>query len=818
MIAKIQICLLLLLPLSLGAVGPITASAESDLVWLAKPARHFTEASPMGNGRLGAMVFGRTDEEIVVLNESGMWSGSPQDADRPDAAAALPEIRRLIFAGKNAAAEELMNSKFTCAGKGSGLGRSANLPYGCYQTLGKLHLKFLPNESDAPVENYRRELDLQDAVVRISYSQGGVDYLREAFVSFPDQVLVYRLHSSKAGALSFDVSLDRPERSTTTSDGENELVMKGQLNDGRNGVEGVRFSARTRVLHEGGSVSAHDNLLQVRGATSVVLLVGAATDMQRLTRRAVEDPDVSAKSAVLQAATKSFAELRKQHALDFRQYYDRVSLRLTDSEEQTSSEKPIDERLRALWEGEPDNGLTALYFNFGRYLFISASRPDGRPANLQGIWAAKIQTPWNGDWHLNVNVQMNYWPAEVCNLSDLHEPLFRLIESLVEPGSQTARKYYDAGGWVAHVLANPWGYTSPGESAGWGTTSTCSAWLCQHLWDHYLFTQDQEFLRRAYPVMKGAAEFYLEVLVEHPKQGWLVTAPSTSPENSFFTSDGAKAHVCLGSTMEMQLLRSLFGACQQAATILRVDEQFRDRLAQTTKRLAPTRVASDGRIMEWDEEYTETDPTHRHVPHLWGLYPGHEIYPSSTPQLAEAARKTLEKRGDSGTGWGLANKMAMWSRLNDGHRAHHLLCRQLRPIVHGQAQKQWSGGTYPNLFSAHPPFQIDGNLGATAAIAEMLVQSSPPNFEAGGLVEIKLLPALPEVWSEGEVTGLCARGGFEVKATWENGQLTAAEILSHNTLPSRITYGSHGIELKLKRGETAVLDGHLKLLSIQEKP
>lgn len=792
-----------------GVTSTAASGFDSETVWFKKPAQNFTESSPIGNGRLGAMVFGGVDEETVVLNESGMWSGSVQQADRPGAAEFLPEIQRLLFAGKNVAAEQLMNEEFTCAGQGSGHGSAANIPYGCYQTLGTLHLKFLQNESGPSVQNYRRELDLRDAVVRVSYSQNGVDYLREAFVSFPDRVIVYRLSANKERALSFDVSLTRPERSNTESNGANELLMEGQLDDGKDGLSGVRFCSRVRVLHAGGTVSKDTNTLKIRRVTSAILLVSAATDLETLVSQPYSNPNKVSLTDIDRAAAKTFAELLKEHLHDYQSLYGRVSLWLAPGNEKSYTAIPTNVRLRASWEGVPDNGLAALYFNFGRYLLISSSRLGGRPANLQGIWAEEIQTPWNGDWHANINVQMNYWPAEVCNLSQLHEPLFRLIDSLVQPGSQTARDYYNADGWVTHVLANPWGFTSPGERASWGSTNICSAWLCQHLWEHYLFTQDREFLSQVYPILKDAAEFYLDTLVEHPTRDWLVTAPSTSPENRFILPSGEEASICIGATMDLQILRYFFDACRNAAIVLDKDEDFRNQLANTIERLAPTRITSDGRIMEWDEEYPEKDPQHRHVSHLWGLYPGNEISVSQTPELAAAARKTLKVRGDSGTGWGLANKIAMWTRLHDGDRAHQLLCQHLRPVHYGHSEKKWSGGTYPNLFDAHPPFQIDGNFGATAAIAEMLLQSSPPDLSNKNLVDIELLPALPSVWPEGVVRGLCARGGFEVTMHWKNGKLTSAEILSRKGLPAQIRYRSHAVILEMDSGEKAILDGDL---------
>ncbi|TWU27713.1 glycoside hydrolase family 95 protein [Bythopirellula polymerisocia] len=813
---KLQFSMLFLLLVEVAANG--ACGTESELVWFDRPASHFTESSPIGNGRLGAMIYGGVNEETVVLNENGVWSGSPQQADRPGAAAFLPEIRRLLFAGGNVAAEQLMNDEFTCAGLGSGHGKAGELPYGCYQTLGTLRLKFLLDGETPSVQNYRRELDLSDAVVRISYSQVGVKYQREAFVSYPDQVFVYRLTASKDGVLSFDVSLDRSERSNTESVNVNELLMEGQLNDGKDSGTGVRFCSRVKVLHTGGTVSEHGDTIKVRGTTSAILLVSAATDLESLVSQPNSSPEEVSKADLAHAATKPFAELLKDHVRDYQSFYDRVSLCLAPKKNESYAKLPTDARLRASWEGVSDNGLAALYFNFGRYLLISSSRPGGRPANLQGIWAEEIQTPWNGDWHANINVQMNYWAAEVCNLSELHEPLFCLIESLVQPGSQTAQNYYDADGWVTHVLANPWGFTSPGERVSWGSTNTCSAWLCQHLWEHYLFTQDQDFLLQVYPVMKGAAEFYLDTLVEHPTQDWLVTAPSTSPENRYYLPNGGEASICIGSAMDMQILRYHFNACRQAGEVLNKDEEFREGLSLTIEQLAPTRIASDGRIMEWDAEYPEKDPEHRHVSHLWGLYPGNEISASQTPELAAAARKSLDVRGDSGTGWGLANKIAMWTRLQDGDRAYQLLRQHLHPVLHGHSEKQWSGGTYPNLFDAHPPFQIDGNLGATAAIAEMLLQSSSPDLSNNGLVDIELLPALPSAWPEGEVHGLCARGGFEVSMSWKNGKLVSVEILSRKGLPAKIRYHSQVVPLLLKSGQRALFDGDLESPETQRNP
>ena len=512
-------------PLPVATAGQ-PGDPAAEILWSDAPATDFTESYPVGNGRLGAMISGGLAEERLILDESGLWSGSRQEADRPGAAAALPEIRRLLLAGRNAEAEKLVNERFTCAGKGSGLGHGAEVPFGCYQTLGNLRLRFDPEAG--LTEGYRRELDLADAVARVTFRRGGVRYVREAFASAPDQVVVLRLSADRPGAISFDAAMDRPERASSGSGGTGELVLQGQLSNGAGGG-GVRFAARARVLAQGGTVSSEAGAVRVRGADEVVLLVAALTDLRTFAGRWAERPLDETARDLGRAAARPYAELLRRHAADYRGWYGRAELRLGGG----SGEAPTAERLRAFGAGAADPALAALDFNYGRYLLISSSRPGGLPTNLQGIWAEEIQTPWNGDWHLNVNVQMNYWPVEEAGLPELHQPLFDLIGSLVEPGSRTARTYYGAPGWVAHVITNPWGFTSPAESATWGSTTTGSAWLCQHLWDHYLFTGDRDFLARAYPTLKGSAQFYLSQLIEEPSHHWLVTAPSNSPENAF---------------------------------------------------------------------------------------------------------------------------------------------------------------------------------------------------------------------------------------------------------------------------------------------
>ena len=778
----------------LGLAGAVTAFAFSPdtSIWLDQPGKNITESTPLGNGRLGALDFGGIEAERVALNEHSLWSGSAQPADRTNAAAVLPEIRRLLLAGKNGEAESLVNHNFTCAGPGSGHGHGKNVPYGSYEEVGDLRLNFQFAGTN-PATGYRRELDLATATARTEFRRGGVNFTRELFVSAPDQAIVMRLTADAPGQLTFDATLDRPERFKTEIAGRDELLMSGALTNGAGG-DGVKYAARLKALNQGGTMVAADGKISVRGADEVLLLLTAATDYQRFAQVSRRDVAAAAAKDLQKATRKSFAKLRSAHVADFQGYFNRMKLELAATNAEISL-RPTSERIAAR-NLASDPALAVLYFNFGRYLLISSSRPGGMPANLQGLWADTVSPPWSADYHLNVNLQMIYWPAEVCNLTELNEPLFAYIESLQAPGAKTAKNYYGARGWVAHVLANAWGFTSPGESAAWGLTPSDAAWLCQHLWEHWRFTGDKQFLKRAYPVLRGSAEFFSDMLIEEPSHQWLVTAPANSPENAFFLPNGKTAHICMGPTLDNQLLRFLFGACIEAAGILGVDPDFAAALQTKRDRLPPTRISADGRIMEWLEDYREPEPTHRHVSHLWGLFPGDEISLTVTPALAAAARQSLEVRGDESTGWATAYRMVLWARLHDGDRSLKLLASLTRPAGNG-------GGTYPNLFDACPPFQIDGNFGGTAAMAEMLVQS-----QAG---EIELLPALPQAWPTGKISGLRARGGYEVGISWQDGKLSSATVKNvSGDGQVKVRYISKVVELKLKKGAAKSLTAGLE--------
>lgn len=811
--------------LGLAAGGPRAAAMDlpsEDLIWFDRPAVYFTESSPIANGRLAAMVFGGTTDERIVLNESNCWSGSEWDGSRPaDVYKELPEIRRLMFAGEMEAAEKRLVEKFTTrpvfAEKivntpNHAPGTGAVTQFGCFQVLANLWLNFdLPDRTT--FKEYRRELDLSTAVAKVSFVSGGVRFTREAFVSAPADVIVVRLAADRPKAVSFRARLDRPERAKTVADGMDSLVLSGQLQNGTDGM-GHRFAARVQAVARGGAVFTKDTALSVRGADEVLLFITGITNGKSFGGRWADDPAAATAVDLRTVAARDFGSLKQEHIADHSRYYRRSALRLGGGDAAVAA-RPTPERLLAQARGTKDPGLAALLFNFGRYALISTSRPGGLPPNLQGLWAEEIQTPWNGDWHLDVNLEMNYWSADICNLGDLNEPLFRLIEAAQGPGGRTARQYYNARGWVIHTFTNPWGFTAPGWSPGWGVFHGATAWLCQHVWDHYVFSRDRAYLERAYPILKGATQFYLDTLVEDPKTKWLVTVPSHSPENPYTMPNGYKASACIAPASDMQMLRQLFAGCVEAAKILGVDEAFRAEVAAARARLVPTRVApDDGRLMEWFEDYQDVDPQHRHLMPLWGAYPGTEITVQSTPALVEAAKRTLAVRdagdlpgrGNNGPGWGLVMRVGFWARFRDPAQCARILKLVLRPVEAGVTSQRDTAGAYPNLFLACPPFQIDANLASPAVIAEMLLQSHTG--------EIELLPALPAEWPEGAFERLCARGGLQVSAAWSGGRLTAATVRrTAGEAPCRVRYQGRTVDVAVARGAEVRLDGSLGVVS-----
>jgi len=771
----------------LGVTAGVLA-AERDLVqWYRQPAAKWVEALPIGNGRLGAMVHGGAAQEQIQFNEDTLWTGSPHEYQHEGAAQYLPTIRKLLAEGNQKEAEKLAGEQFM----------SVPLHQKAYQPFGDLRLQF-PGHDKAT--DYRRELDLDSAVAKVAYRVDDVTYERQALASHPDQVIVVRVAADKKGKVSFTAKMDSPHKSARTrAVGGEQLALSGQVQD-----DGLKFEARLRVIAEGGKVSVKDDGVTVESADAATLVLAAATSFKNY-KDISADPAARCDATMKAVAGKTFDAMLKAHVEDHRKLFRRVALDLGKTD---AADEPTDLRLKQVAKRD-DPQLAALFFQFGRYLLIASSRPGCQPANLQGIWNDQLKPPWDSKWTTNINTEMNYWPAEVTNLPECHEPLFDMIEDCAVTGRKTAQAHYNCHGWVLHHNTDLWRGTAPINASNHGIWVVGGAWLCHHLWEHYQFTGDKEFLaKRAYPAMKEAATFFVDFLVKDPNTGWLISGPSNSPE---------LGGLVMGPTMDHQIIRDLLANTAEAAGILGVDADFAAKLTETRKQIAPNQIGKHGQLQEWLQDKDDPKNTHRHVSHLWGLYPGWDITPRGTPKLLAAARQSLIFRGDGGTGWSKAWKINLWARLLDGDHAHKMLIEAL------------AGNTAPNLFDMHPPFQIDGNFGGCSGIAEMLLQSQgtstpsagpgqatstpsagPGQGSSGQGYEIHLLPALPTAWSSGSVKGLCARGGFEIDIAWKAGRLSEAAVRSKLGGKCRLRAGAQ-VEVKAqgKPVETRRIDAEV---------
>ena len=783
---------------ALAALACLTSSQAAETnspltLFYTNAAAKWTDALPIGNGQLGAMIFGGVEHEHLQLNEGTLWAGGPYDPNNTNALPALPEVRQLIFDGKYDAAGDLISRKMM----------AVPLQQMPYETLSDLWLDFGGNA--APAQDYRRDLDLDTAVASVSYTVNGVRFKREMFASQADQVIVIRLTADKPGRISFTASLRTPQKAHThlefntwmpsvANTNDATLVMDG-VNAGAHGVKGaLKFQARVRVLKNAGNFEVRTNdgpALAVAKADEVTLLIAAATSYKSYYQVSA-NPEAVAKNRMNGAYSKwanghiadGIDTTLSDHIAAHQKLFRRVALDLGQTD---AMNLPTDVRIAHFAEGN-DPQLAALYFQFARYLLISCSQPGGQPATLQGLWNDSMTPPWDSKYTININTEMNYWPAETCNLAECVEPLTRMVLDLAQTGARTAKVEYGAHGWVAHHNTDLWRATAPIDGPQWGMWPMGGAWLCQNLWEHYLFTQDETYLNRIYPALKGAAQFFLDTLVEEPTHHWLVTCPSLSPENS--NPAAQNTSITAGPTMDLEILRDLFDHCVQASEILGTDKKFARRLIAERARLAPLQIGSAGQLQEWlqDLDLQSHDLHHRHVSHLYGLFPSAQIDVQTSPDLAAAAKKSLELRGDQATGWATAWRINLWARLHDGNHAYRILQFLLSPAR-----------TYPDLFDAHPPFQIDGNFGGASGIAEMLLQSQNN--------EIQFLPALPAAWPNGSVHGLRARGGFEVDIAWQDGLLTTATIRSLAGNPIHLSYGQTTKFVRLKKGQTYQWNG-----------